>query len=98
MNFFGSTVRWIGDGEGDTIDDLAIPDPLNQRVLIYKGRAVWPSMLSDLQFDYQVTADPTYAGSAFGSTIAGIGDFDGDGIDDFAIGANGFSGNSGHLD
>jgi hypothetical protein len=95
---FGANVAWIGDVDGDGFDDAAISDPANVRVLIYKGRAVWPTMLDDTQFSYSVTTDASYAATGFGSIMAALGDFDGDGVADFAIGANGFSGNAGHLD
>ena len=36
---------------------------------------------------YLLTADPTFADSQFGAAVSGIGDFDGDGIDDYIIGA-----------
>ena len=38
-----------------------------------------------------ITTDATYANSNFGFAIAPLGDFDGDGTDDFAIGAPLFS-------
>ncbi|QOG07960.1 Ig-like domain-containing protein [Aureimonas sp. OT7] len=36
---------------------------------------------------YLLTTSPTFADAQFGAAVAGIGDFDGDGIDDFIIGA-----------
>jgi hypothetical protein len=85
---FGATVGEIGDIDGDGLQDVAIADwPTGLRVLIYKGRLNWPMTLTDGQADYVITTDATYAGSAFGYAMNGLGDFDGDGIDDFAISA-----------
>jgi hypothetical protein len=85
---FGATVRQIGDIDGDGLQDIAIADrPTGLRVFIYKGRLNWPTTLTDAQADYVITTDGTYAGSQFGSAIDRLGDFDGDGVADFAISA-----------
>jgi hypothetical protein len=95
---FGSMVRWIGDIDKDGIVDLAVSDPVASKVLIFKGRQSWPAALTDAQADYVVTGDATYNLTTFGSAVAPLGDFDGDGVDDFAIGAPGFGANAGHVD
>ena len=85
---FGSTVRQIGDIDGDGMPDIAIADrPTGLQVFIYKGRVTWPMTLTDAQADYVITTDATYAASQFGSAIEGLGDFNGDGVADFAISA-----------
>jgi hypothetical protein len=85
---FGVKVAFIGDIDHDGFEDLAIADlPTGQRVFIFKGRATWPAALADTQADYVITTGAAYAGSNFGNSIARLGDFDGDGVDDFAIGA-----------
>jgi hypothetical protein len=85
---FGVTVSQIGDIDHDGVDDIAIADfPTGQKVFIYKGRMTWPMTLSDTQADYVISTDATYASSNFGNSIAALGDFNGDGVDDFAIGA-----------
>lgn len=90
---FGYTVAQIGDIDHDGFSDLAISDPLNgEKVYIYKGRSVWPATLTDLQADYVISTDASYANSFFGFSMARLGDFTGDGIDDFAIGARSFGG------
>ncbi len=83
---FGATVRQIGDIDGDGLQDIAIADrPTGLRVFIYKGRATWPSALTDVQADYVISTDATYAGSQFGTAIDRLGDFNGDGVNDIAI-------------
>jgi len=94
---FGGTVRAVGDIDGDGRTDLAISDQDAQRVLVFKGRATWPATLTDAQADYIISTDATWALSGFGVSIAPLGDFDGDGVTDFAIGAAGFSSLSGRV-
>ena len=85
---FGVVVSQIGDIDHDGMEDIAIADfPVGQQVFIYKGRLSWPMTLTDAQADYVITTDSTYASSNFGNAIARLGDFNDDGIDDFAIGA-----------
>jgi hypothetical protein len=84
---FGRMVRHIGDIDRDGLQDLAIGDPNGQRVLIYRGRVTWPIALADTDADYVINTDATWAGSGFGVSMAPLGDFDGDGTDDFVIGA-----------
>jgi hypothetical protein len=90
---FGRGVAFIGDIDHDGREDLAIANRTTEVVYIYKGRATWPATLTDAQADYTITADSTYASSQFGSAMVRLGDFDGDGIDDFAIGSPNFSTN-----
>jgi hypothetical protein len=87
---FGGTIRAIGDIDGDGRGDVAIADQTNVRVLVYKGRATWPATLTDAQADYVISTDATWASSAFGTSLAPLGDFNGDGVADFSIGAPGF--------
>jgi hypothetical protein len=91
---FGRSVSIIGDIDHDGVDDLAIGNRSNpQRVYIYKGRASWPLTMTQADADYVITPDETYGTSSlFGTSIARLGDFDGDGIDDFAVGAPQYSG------
>ncbi len=71
------------DFNGDGIDDLVVGDPELATVRVYFGP------LSSGGID---TADVVISGSLnvdFGLAIAGLDDFDGDGIDDFAVGVPG---------
>ena len=90
---FGFTVAQIGDIDNDGLPDIAIGNPINSGrvVYIYKGRRNWPATLTDTQADYVISTDSSYGFSQFGYSIARIGDFTGDGIDDMAVGAPGFN-------
>ena len=46
--------------------------------------------MSNLDANYVITVDATYDGSILGAIIARLGDFNGDGVDDFALGATVF--------
>jgi len=89
--FFGSAVRFIGDIDGDGMQDIAIGDQTGNQVFIYKGRSTWPPTLSDTQANYTITTDATWAMSGFGFGLAPLGDFDGDNIDDFVVSAPSFA-------
>ena len=88
---FGRGVAFIGDIDHDGREDLAIANRSTGVVYIYRGRDIWPMTMADTDADFTITADAPYAGSLFGGSMSRLGDFDGDGIDDFAIGAADFS-------
>jgi hypothetical protein len=95
---FGLAVGQIGDVDNDGLPDIAIADSANRMVYIYKGRTTWPATLTDTQANYVISGiDASYAGSFLGSSISRLGDFTGDGIADFALGARGFNGNIGRV-
>jgi len=86
---FGRGVAIIGDIDNDGIDDIAISDRASPaRVFIFKGRTTWPATLTHAMADYVISVDATYNNALFGGSIARLGDFNGDGVQDFAIGAN----------
>jgi hypothetical protein len=88
---FGANVSQIGDIDDDGLPDLAVSDQTNLRVAIYRGRATWPATLTDAQADYVITTDASYAASAFSASMARLGDFNGDGVDDFAVSARNYN-------
>ncbi|MBI5852087.1 MAG: FG-GAP repeat protein, partial [Planctomycetes bacterium] len=77
---FGKATAGIGDFDGDGGDDFAVGVPDYNggagRVVVYSGRT--QVAIATIDGD---------AGSHFGASIAWYGDFDGDGRDDFAVGA-----------
>ena len=95
---FGIGVAQIGDIDGDGLPDVAVADPNTAvKVYIYKGRATWPATLTDAQADYTISGDASYVGSSLGQSMARVGDFNGDGVNDFAIGASGFNARTGRV-
>lgn len=103
---FGYSVAVVGDIDSDGLDDVGIGAPLEGskgRVYIYKGRASWPSNLSSTQADYVIDVDNTASGdtgftnSVFGWSLVPLGDFNGDGADDFAIGAVSYKAGNGYV-
>jgi hypothetical protein len=105
---FGDAVADLGDLDGDGIPDLAVGAPLDLHNSERKG-AVWILFMNrdgtvrsgrkigdgDGNFKGDLFAD-----DRFGSAVAGIGDLDGDGIPDLAVGADQYDaggGNSGAI-
>lgn len=84
---FGAAVSVSGDVNGDGFNDLLVGAPLNDhagtgagRVYLYLGGphfATTPAL----------TLDGPGMGASFGASLAILGDADGDGYDDFAVGA-----------
>jgi hypothetical protein len=95
---FGFRVAQVGDLDNDGRPDVAIADPqVGNKVYIYKGRATWPATLTDAQADYVIDTDATYQNSLFGFSLARLGDFTGDGVDDLGIGARSYGGGVGRV-
>ena len=78
---FGKSVAGIGDINGDGIGDLVIGAPGADKVYVLSGKD--QSLLRTI-------SDPDGLSKyQFGSTVVAVGDWDGDGFADFAVGAPG---------
>jgi hypothetical protein len=94
---FGASVAQIGNFDGDAFPDVAIGAYGGSRVLVYKGRMAWPAALTEAQADWEIAGDASYTSSFFGISLARLGDFNGDMVEDFAITAYGFATNQGRV-
>lgn len=86
---FGYQVRGAGDLNGDGIGDFVVGAPYDDTIGLNAGRAfVWFGG-DALSPDPDLILDDCTGSDYFGFAVAGIGDVDGDGIDDLAVGAPG---------
>lgn len=81
----GFAIAPIGNFNGDDRPDFAIGEPFNDRVRIVSPRPN-TGLLNLNNFRDSVGVFGRQ-GSGFGFSVSGIGDFDGDGFEDLAIGA-----------
>ena len=99
MDQFGISVANIGDLDGDGVNDLAVSAPLDNEGGAESGAVHIIFMNTDGSVDSTVeinsstTNGPTLTrDDQFGMSIANIGDLDGDGVNDLAVGASGDNG------
>jgi len=96
---FGSAAAIVGDIDSDGLPDLAVgsPNDGNGTVYIFKGRHPWPASLQQSAADYVIQAGTGFSASLNGYSVARVGDFNGDGVDDIGIGAPTYGGGVGRV-
>jgi hypothetical protein len=94
-DWFGRYVATLGDVDGDGVTDLAVSSALDDdggidRGAVYilflnvDGTVKGEQKISDTQGGFNGTLDDN---DQFGVSVAGLGDLDGDGVPDLAVGA-----------
>jgi hypothetical protein len=91
----GWSVDGAGDVNGDGFADVMVGAALHSPLGLYEGRAYvylggagpHPMTLTSADAHYTITG--LHIGDVMGSSVAGVGDVDGDTFDDFAVGAEG---------
>ena len=87
----GSDLTLIGDVDGDNIDDIAIGAPYKSITGANNEGVVFILFMNADDTVREINTISTFttlnADDAFGSSIASLGDFDGDNIPDIAVGA-----------
>jgi hypothetical protein len=90
---FGASVSCAGDVNADGFDDVLIGAPGFDGGEIDEGSAfLFLGAASELSSVFSWSAEGDQAGASFGSSVAGLGDMNGDGFDDVVIGAPLFDG------
>ncbi len=92
---FGASVTGVGDVDGDDYDDVAVGAPLDSTAAANAGRVY---ILSGFDMSVLWTIDGEATGDQFGSGMGVLGDVNGDGKAELAVGAmNGGPGNRGKV-
>jgi hypothetical protein len=108
FNGFGRSVANVGDIDGDGLADIAVSSPNDNggKVYIFSRKnppgswgstTNWPSALTDSQANYVISTPATVTGVIAGRGVQRLGDFDGDGNDDFSISYSASASNTGSV-
>ena len=84
VDFFGGSVSGAGDVNNDGYADLIVGATRDDNNGNFSGSA---RVLSGIDGAVLYTFDGDNAGDRFGFSVSGVGDVNGDGIDDFIVGA-----------
>ena len=103
MDSFGASVCNIGDVNGDSISDIAVGAPGYVLGAVYvlfmktdgtassyrliRGKYKSLSVVDNTTFAYRLNGPPITYSDQFGRSLTSIGDFDGNGVPDIAVGA-----------
>lgn len=95
----GIAIDSLGDVNGDDVDDFIVMTPANPRAewggaaYLFLGKEQFPRVLTTDQANVEISrfwylGDATlYSGTRIGRSVAGLGDVNGDGFNDWAIGS-----------
>jgi hypothetical protein len=98
---FGRSVSGIGDFNNDGYADVIIGAPESKnnsgQTFLVKGNTDLTDITTLTTNSTHTTIISGTTNSLFGTSLSGIGDFNGDGFSDFAVGAPGATGGSGQV-
>lgn len=84
---FGEALSMVGDVDGDGFPDLAVGAPGQNKDAFFRAGRVY--VFSGVGGPLLLTLDVPnpHSNTSFGRSLTGVGDFDGDGLADIAVGA-----------